>query len=111
MTPPAYRDITVHKLHRWMTREPDSVFILDVREPFEFDIAAIDGAALIPLRQVAARANEIPTDRRVVVVCHHGVRSAAACQMLSAIPALRLYNLQGGIDQWSLQIDPEVDRY
>lgn len=111
MATPPYRDITVQKLRRWMTQEPDSVFILDVREPFEFEIAAIDGATLIPLRQVTARAHEVPTDRRVVVVCHHGVRSAAACQMLSASPALRLYNLQGGIDQWSLQINPEVARY
>ena len=86
--------------------------IIDVREPFEFDIARIPGTKLIPLGQVAARMSEIDQSRETVVHCKAGVRSA------KAIAALRqagykgqLINLKGGITAWSDEVDPAVPKY
>ena len=107
----AYRDISPTQLKGWLDSDPESVYLLDVREPHEHQIASVDAAVLIPMKQVQARADEIPTDRRVVVMCHHGGRSAMICQSLASAGIERLYNLAGGIHQWSAQVDPSVPRY
>ncbi len=68
---------------------------------------------LIPLGQVPARMAEIARDKDVVVHCHHGIRSAQAIRFLvdSGFDPTRLWNLAGGIDAWSLEVDPTVPRY
>jgi rhodanese-related sulfurtransferase len=94
-----------------MEADADSVYLLDVREAHELELASINSAVHIPMREVASRLNEVPMDRRVVVMCHHGGRSAMVCRAMAAQGRERLYNLEGGIDKWSLQIDPDVSRY
>lgn len=85
-------------------------YLLDVREPAENAVARIEGSRLIPLRSLPAMVTEIPRDREVVVYCHHGSRSARAVDFLRAqgVPAR---NLTGGIDRWSVEVDPSVRRY
>ena len=107
----SYRDISPSQLRIWMDTEPEEVAIIDVREPFEWNIARIEPATLIPLRQLPRRTAEVPPDVRVVCLCHHGVRSATACQILAAAGHGRLYNLRGGIHAWSVEIDPDVPVY
>ena len=85
--------------------------LIDVREPYELELAHIDGAKLIPLGQVEARSAEIERGKDVVVFCHAGVRSARAVQILQRSGFTDIYNLEGGIDAWSEQIDPAVPRY
>jgi adenylyltransferase/sulfurtransferase len=85
--------------------------LIDVREPYELDLAHIEGARLIPLGQVEERAGEIDRSNDIVVFCHAGVRSARAVQALQARGFTNIYNLDGGIDAWSEQIDPAVPRY
>ena len=104
------REISVDQLRSWMEGEPESVFVLDVRERDEHEVASVEGAVLIPMREVQSRLAEIPTDRRVAVMCHHGGRSMAICRALSAAGRDRLYNVSGGIDQWSVRVDPSVPR-
>jgi adenylyltransferase/sulfurtransferase len=86
-------------------------FLLDVREPFEAEIAAIAGATLVPMRTVPARLAEIPRDRDVIVHCHHGMRSRSVADFLKAQGYTRIANLSGGIDRWSQDVDPSVPSY
>ena len=101
--------ISVRELKRKMdAREKFS--LIDVREPFEYDIARIAGARLIPLGEIAARIDEIENGE-VIVHCHSGARSAQAVQLLRERGLTNVYNLAGGIDAWSEEIDPAVPRY
>jgi adenylyltransferase/sulfurtransferase len=85
--------------------------LLDVREPQEWDITHIEGARLIPLGEVAQRANELDTADELVVYCHHGMRSARAIGVLQSMGFKKLKNLAGGIDAWAVNIDQDMPRY
>jgi rhodanese-related sulfurtransferase len=87
-------------------------YLLDVRQPWEHQLAALPGSKLIPLNQLAARAGEVdaPAGCPVVVYCHHGVRSQAGADLLGRL-GLEALSLAGGIDAWSLEVDTNVPRY
>ncbi|PRY28158.1 adenylyltransferase/sulfurtransferase [Spirosoma oryzae] len=90
----------------------DSIFLLDVRERPEYDLCHLDGATLIPVSMIPNNRKRIPTDRPVVVYCHHGMRSANVVQYLYAQEGLtNLYNLDGGINAWARDIEPEMAVY
>jgi rhodanese-related sulfurtransferase len=76
--------------------------VIDVREPHEYTAGHIPGAVLIPVNSVFARREELPHEGKLLFVCSVGQRSALACEMAAAggVPAERLYNLQGGTDEW-----------
>jgi adenylyltransferase/sulfurtransferase len=102
--------MSAHELKRKMDgREPFE--LIDVREAFEYEIARIDGAKLIPLGEIAERADELPRERPIVVHCHSGQRSAQAVRLLLQRGFATVFNLEGGIDAWSDQIDPNVPKY
>ena len=102
--------MSAHELKQKMdAREPFE--LIDVRETFEYEIARIDGARLIPLGEIAERADELRRDRPIVVHCHSGRRSAEAVRLLQQRGFGNIYNLEGGIDGWSDQIDPGVPKY
>src|SRR2546423_1073663 len=102
--------ISVQELKRRMDAIEDFELI-DVREPFEFEIARINGAKLIPLGEIAERADELQRGEPIVVHCHSGQRSAQAVRLLQQQGFSNVYNLDGGIDAWSDQIDPSVPKY
>jgi Dinucleotide-utilizing enzymes involved in molybdopterin and thiamine biosynthesis family 2 len=85
--------------------------LIDVREAFEYEIARIDGARLIPLGEIAERVSELQRERPIVVHCHSGRRSAEAVRLLQQRGFANVYNLEGGIDAWSDQIDSNVPKY
>ena len=85
--------------------------LIDVREPFEFEIARIDRAKLIPLGEISERANELRREQAFIIHCHSGRRSAQAVRLLKQRGFNKVYNLEGGIDAWSDFIDPTVPRY
>lgn len=85
--------------------------IIDVREPWETDIAQLSGSVLIPLGELASRLTDVPTHRDVVTLCHHGMRSLAAQQLLRSAGLSRVWSLQGGIDEWARTVDPSMRRY
>jgi adenylyltransferase/sulfurtransferase len=91
----------------------DEFLLLDVREPGEYETAHIAGARLLPLGQLEARLGELESwrERRVVIHCHKGGRSARACELLHRRGFSDVANLAGGIDAWSLTVDPQVPRY
>jgi len=92
-------------------RRGDVIDLIDVREPYEWRIARIEGARLIPLGRIGASASEIARDRDVVLYCHHGARSQTAGEALVAQGFDRIWNLSGGIDRWSAEVDPSVPTY
>lgn len=87
-------------------------YLLDVRQPWEHDVARLDGDVLIPLHELDERVAEVepPQGALVVCYCHHGVRSLHAAAYLQG-QGTEVCSLQGGIDAWSLRIDPRVPRY
>jgi adenylyltransferase/sulfurtransferase len=89
----------------------DDFVLLDVREPYEVEMASIPGAVVIPSDDVPARAVELPKDKEVVVFCHHGGRAAMAAFILKRKGFGKVAVMAGGIDAWSLQVDPSVPRY
>jgi len=89
-----------------------SVTVLDVREPWEFEVAKITGSTHIPMGDVPARFNqELDPEDHIVVVCHHGVRSMNVTAWLRQQGFENVQSLQGGIDRWARQIDPSVPVY
>jgi rhodanese-related sulfurtransferase len=88
----------------------DALFV-DVREPWEWDLVRLPDAVHLPLREVVRRKNELPRDRPLVVYCHAGIRSLRAVEDLRAAGFSRAVSLQGGIDRWAVDLDPNLPRY
>ncbi|MFD2933349.1 molybdopterin-synthase adenylyltransferase MoeB [Spirosoma flavum] len=90
----------------------EDLFLLDVRERPEYDLCHLEGAVLIPVSMIPNNRKRIPTDRPVIVYCHHGIRSDNVVQYLYAQGGLtNLYNLDGGINAWARTIEPEMVVY
>ncbi len=104
------REITPTELAPRLARG-EAMVVLDVREPWEHEIAQLEPALLMPMSTVPARHAELPDDRPIVVYCHHGARSAMVADYLRAAGHGRVVNLAGGIDRWSVEVDPSVPRY
>jgi adenylyltransferase/sulfurtransferase len=103
-------EISPRTLKQWMD-DGKEVVTVDVREPFEYEIAHLDSAKLIPLGQLAARANELDTASSIVVYCHTGQRSAQAVRFLNGLGFKKAKNLKGGIKAWGLEVDPTIPTY
>jgi adenylyltransferase/sulfurtransferase len=91
--------------------EAEPPLFLDVREQWEWDVAHIEGSQHIPLGQLPARISEVDTRREIVTVCHHGMRSLAARDLLKGAGFSRVRSLAGGIDAWAEEVDGTVGRY
>jgi rhodanese-related sulfurtransferase len=89
----------------------DPIFLLDVREADEVETASIAGATVIPSGDVLRRSGEIPKDKDVIIFCHSGGRSMMAVYQLMRKGFTRVSNMAGGIDAWSVEVDPSLPRY
>ena len=96
---------------RWPDEHLDEVQLLDVREPQELAIVSLPSALHIPMREIPGRLAELDRDRPIVVMCHTGVRSRHVAGFLLANDFEHIYNLAGGIDAWSAEVDPTLPRY
>ena len=85
--------------------------LLDVREPWEFEICHIPGSINIPMGQIPQRIDELVDDVDTVVICHHGVRSRQVIQFLEQQDVGSLINLDGGVDAWARAVDPDMPVY
>ena len=106
------KQISAKELAAWLadaSREKPQ--LLDVREPWEWDTAHIEGAQLIPMREVPARVAELDPGKHVVAICHHGARSQQVAMFLEKNGFAKVHNLQGGVDAWSRTVDPAVPLY
>src|SRR5262245_48368612 len=106
------REITARQLAR-RQENGETFYLLDVRQPEEHALAALPNSKLIPLGELVARADEVTPHEGVpiVVYCHHGIRSRHAAEALSRLGHGEVHSLAGGIDAWSVEVDPMVPRY
>jgi rhodanese-related sulfurtransferase len=104
------RQLTARDLHKRL-KEGGELVILDVREPGEISTASLPGTLNIPMREIPGRVDDVPKDKDVVVMCHHGMRSMQVAGFLEQRGFNKLYNLSGGIDAWSKEVDPSVPVY
>lgn len=108
--------ISVEELaHRLKSASTEDLQLVDVREPEEVAIAYVKGFDILPLSQFAEWADEIQTrfdpHAETLVLCHHGIRSAQMCQWLSHQGFTNVKNVAGGIDAYSIIVDPTIPRY
>ena len=99
-------------LARWRddaSREPP--VLVDVREPWEFDLCRIEGSRLIPLGELPRRLDELPRERSLVMICHTGRRSQNAAMLLEQAGLSDVQNLKGGVEGWAVEVDPSMKRY
>jgi len=89
----------------------EEVTLIDVREPVEYQIARVEGARLLPLSQLHEWAGKLNPEEEIIVMCHHGVRSAHVCSILAREGFKKMVNLAGGIDRWSNDVDSSVPVY
>lgn len=106
---PDYGSITPRELKERLDAA-DPPELLDVREPWEFELARIEGSKLIPLSDLAERFSELDPAAETVVICHHGARSAYATRALQRAGFEKVLNLEGGLDAYS-DVDASVPRY
>lgn len=106
------QQITPAELAAWLadaSREPP--LLLDVREPWEFQTCHIAGSVTMPMATVPIRQSELPDDRAVVCICHHGARSMQVAYFLERAGFDNVINLAGGVDAWALQVDRSMPTY
>jgi rhodanese-related sulfurtransferase len=104
LTPPA--------LAEWLDDKSRAApVLLDVREPWEIATASIAGCVSIPMRDIPAQSEELDDEAPIVCICHHGARSANVAMFLEQRGFKQVFNLQGGIDAWSRQVDPSIPTY
>jgi rhodanese-related sulfurtransferase len=106
----AVTQLSALELKARLKNEPQ-LFLLDVREPNEFDYARIENSVLIPLNQLPQRLHELNPQQEIVVICHHGMRSLQACNYLVNSGFEHVVNLTGGIHAWSCDCDHSVPKY
>jgi rhodanese-related sulfurtransferase len=104
-------EITVDQLKQHLT-EPEPPLLLDVREPWEYATAHIEGATLMPMNEIPGRAHqELDEYLPILVLCHHGARSLSVAAWLRDQGFAQAQSVSGGIDAWSRSIDPTIPRY
>ena len=106
------RQLSATELAAWLAdAQREKPLLLDVREPWEWQAARIEGSQHIPMRELPARVAEIERGREVVAICHHGGRSMQVAMFLERSGFSKVHNLQGGVDAWSRTVDPAVPTY
>ncbi len=105
-------EITPAAVAEELKASPADFVLLDVREPWEYVTAHIEGSVLMPMGDIPARAHqELDPEAHIVALCHHGVRSMSVTAWLRGQGFERAQSLAGGIDAWSAVVDPTVPRY
>jgi rhodanese-related sulfurtransferase len=104
--------LTPQQLTEWLadSGRPRPV-MLDVREPWEFQICRIPGSLHIPMNTVPARKDQLDADAETVVICHHGSRSLQVGHFLERAGFSRVFNLNGGVNAWAMQVEPAMPVY
>jgi len=106
------QNLTAPALAEWLAdTSRETPVLLDVREPWEIETAKIAGSVSIPMREIPARSEELDDDVQIVCICHHGARSAQVAMFLESRGHKDVFNLYGGIDAWSRQVDASVPTY
>jgi len=104
-------EVSPQDVAKKLSEKGGSITLLDVRENDERESAHIEGSVHIPMAEVPDRLDELPRTGRLIVYCHHGGRSMMVASYLEGEGFEDVGNLSGGIDAWSVKVDPKVPRY
>ena len=85
--------------------------LLDVRQPWEFDICKIADSVLIPMAQIPVEIDRLDATREIIVICHHGIRSRSVARYLERAGFDNIINLSGGVDEWAKTVDNQMATY
>ena len=102
---------TPQEVKNLIDNSKNKLFILDVREQWEYDICHIKESVHIPMGQIAERKDELNMEDTIIVVCHHGIRSRMVAKFLDASGFINVINLSGGVDSWSKEVDQSMPKY
>ena len=104
-------EITIGEAHRLLKESTQTTALIDVREPHETRICCIEGAELVPMRQIPESLHQLSREKHLLILCHHGGRSMRVTQFLRDQGFSSVSNISGGIDAWAREIEPEMLRY
>ncbi len=102
-------EISPQELRQKLERGED-ILLLDIRSPQEYEICHIEGSILLPSEEVFKRYEELPRDKEIVIICHHGVRSEAQVVFLRG-QGFKAHSLKGGINLWAFTVEPDMAQY
>ncbi|HIG78810.1 MAG TPA: rhodanese [Cycloclasticus sp.] len=103
--------ISPTELHSLLQEQDTAPFLLDVREPHEFEYCHIEGSHLIPMQQIPNQLTILPKHDLIITICHHGMRSQQVAQFLEQNDFKHLVNLTGGVHAWALSVDNDMPTY
>ena len=105
------REFSASELQNYLQSVSAKPLLLDVREPWEFENARIEGSTLVPMRTIPERMQDFNPDQEVVVICHHGIRSRMVAAYLERHGFSNVINLAGGVEAWAREVDPHMATY
>ncbi len=104
-------EIAPQELKKLLDQNGEKIKLIDVREPHEFEICHIPDSQLMPMSELLNRVKDLDSSEEMVVICHHGQRSANALEFLKSAGFQKIKSLQGGVDAWAEEIDSSMPRY
>jgi rhodanese-related sulfurtransferase len=105
------RQFTPTQLRERLEQNGEQPLLLDVREPWEFNLCAIENSQLIPMGEIAARIDSLDPEKETVVICHHGIRSRSVAMYMERHGFNDVINLSGGVEAWSREVDLDMPTY
>ena len=105
------REFEAEQLKDYLESAEEQPLLLDVRQPWEYDICKLDHSMLIPMSTVPANLDQLDKERETVVICHHGVRSRRVAYYLEQAGFTNVINLRGGLDAWARSVDVDMATY
>lgn len=105
------KNLPAAKLKNYLESANPSPILLDVREPWEYQVVHFPDSVLLPLRNLPDALTEFSLDQELVIICHHGIRSMHAAIYLESAGFTNIINLKGGIDGWARDLDPHMAVY
>ena len=105
------REFSAEQLKSYLETCDEQPLLLDVRQPWEFDVCNIENSVLIPMSKISSEASSLDFDRETVIICHHGIRSRSVARYLEQNGFNNIINLSGGMAQWAKTVDKQTPTY
>lgn len=105
------QEFSALQVHEYIQSQSAAPLLLDVREPWEYQICHIDGSQLIPMNQIPNKLSEFSPEQEMIIICHHGIRSRMVANYLVNNGFTKIINLTGGVAAWAEQVDSQMAVY
>ncbi|NOQ91054.1 MAG: sulfurtransferase [Gammaproteobacteria bacterium] len=105
------REFSAEQLKTYLDSCSEQPLLLDVRQPWEFELCKLDNSVLVPMSTIPAKVESLDLEQETVVICHHGIRSRSVGRFLEQSGFSNIINLSGGMSQWAKTVDDEMATY